>query len=457
MKPNVLFFVIDALRADKCHGSQKTSLTPNIDSLIENGAYFSQAISSVAATLPSLASICSGLFAFKTGISGNKTENLPWDAQSIFDIFKKNGYNVYATLPEFSSDFGLTGKFEKKFSSDHNFASIFDKLGNKIINLFNSNEMKEPWIQFIHILDLHYEVWLKKEFDEPKFGINKYERMLSAIDVWLGKILDKISTENTLVVITSDHGEYLPIITSENTRISFEEGVIDKLLWKIGSHMPSSLNTYKNKFYYAFQKKRKQMKLSKTKQELSSHEKRAFFGTRGKLDSDHHLYDELLRVPLIFAGFGIPQGMNISQQVRHVDVFPTIAKIINLPLDDNDIDGMSLTPLLKGEKFDEKPAYIESPYSYKESTGHVIGIRTSKYKYFRKLNQTKKESELYDLEDDPFEENNIASKNLAVVEKMEKILVNIRKKTKKVNEINSEDKRRKEALLEEKLKKLGYM
>jgi len=457
LKPNVLFFVIDSLRADKCHGPQKTSHTPNIDSLIENGTYFSQTISSVAATLPSLASICSGLFAFKTGISGNKTEELPWNAQSFFDIFKKNGYNVYATLPEFSSDFGLTGEFEKKFSSDHDFASLFNKLGNQIIDLFDSNKMKEPWLQFIHTLDLHYAVWLKKEYDEPKFGINKYERMLSAIDEWLGKILNRISLDNTLVVITSDHGEYLPSISSDNSKISFEEGIVDKLLWKIGSHIPSSLNTYKNKFYYAFQKKRKEIKLSKNKKDLTPYEKRAFFGTRGKFDSDHHLYDELLCVPLIFSGYGIPKGKSISQQVRHVDIFPTIAEIIELPVDNYKIDGINLTPLLKGEKFDESPAYIESPYSYKEPPGHVIGIRTSKYKYFRKLNQTKKESELYDLENDPFEENNVAANNSTIVEKMEKILVNLRKNTKKIDESNSDEKQQKEALLEEKLKKLGYM
>ena len=36
MKPNILFIVIDSLRADKCYGNEKTSVTPNIDKLIEN-------------------------------------------------------------------------------------------------------------------------------------------------------------------------------------------------------------------------------------------------------------------------------------------------------------------------------------------------------------------------------------------------------------------------------------
>ena len=47
LKPNILFLLIDGLRADKCHGNKKTSVTPCIDSLIENSVYFNQAICSV--------------------------------------------------------------------------------------------------------------------------------------------------------------------------------------------------------------------------------------------------------------------------------------------------------------------------------------------------------------------------------------------------------------------------
>ena len=35
MKPNILFIVIDSLRAEKCNGDKKTSVTTNIDSLIK--------------------------------------------------------------------------------------------------------------------------------------------------------------------------------------------------------------------------------------------------------------------------------------------------------------------------------------------------------------------------------------------------------------------------------------
>ena len=65
MKPNILFIVIDSLWADKCHGEKKTSVTPNIDSLIENGTYFSQNITAAPSTIPSISSIFTSLYPFE--------------------------------------------------------------------------------------------------------------------------------------------------------------------------------------------------------------------------------------------------------------------------------------------------------------------------------------------------------------------------------------------------------
>ena len=47
----------------------------------------------------------------------------------------------------------------------------------------------------------------------------------------------------------------------------------------------------------------------------------------------------------------------------------------------------------------------------------VIGIRTFQYKYFRDKDDPKKKVHLFDLENDPLEENNIAEKMTEVVEK----------------------------------------
>jgi len=62
MRPNIIFFLIDGLRADQCFGKDKTSLTPNIDSLRKKGMYFEQASSSADGTIISLNTIFSSNF-----------------------------------------------------------------------------------------------------------------------------------------------------------------------------------------------------------------------------------------------------------------------------------------------------------------------------------------------------------------------------------------------------------
>ena len=69
MKPNILLVVIDALRADKFFGDAKTSFTPFMDSLIEKGAYFKQAISTSDVTGKSMGSVFTGKYPFKTKMS----------------------------------------------------------------------------------------------------------------------------------------------------------------------------------------------------------------------------------------------------------------------------------------------------------------------------------------------------------------------------------------------------
>ena len=65
-----MIILLDACRADKFYGKEKTSKTPNLDSLIQNGAYFSQAISSAPVTIPSISSIMTSSYPFKAIMSG---------------------------------------------------------------------------------------------------------------------------------------------------------------------------------------------------------------------------------------------------------------------------------------------------------------------------------------------------------------------------------------------------
>ena len=88
MKPNIIFFLIDGLRADQAYGNNRTCKTPNIDSLIQKGMYFEQAVASADGTAISLNTIFTANF--QVGNSA-KYQKLVLNQNNLLDVLKKNG------------------------------------------------------------------------------------------------------------------------------------------------------------------------------------------------------------------------------------------------------------------------------------------------------------------------------------------------------------------------------
>ena len=447
-KPNILFILVDSLRADKVFGKNKTSKIPNIESLIKNGVYFEQAICSTPATGVSVSSIFTGLYPFKIGMGSEKYQKFNPKIRSCIQILKENDYNTYATSPEITNDLGVTHDFENPDKSYNNYFSLFAGLGNQIIQKISANYLKKPWFFYIHILDLHKPVVVPKKFDDEKFGLSQYERMLSATDFWIGKILEKINLSNTLVIFTADHGEYIPFVKHEGKIISLEASAAEKNLWKWGNKVPQNLYPIKRKLAGLIRTTRNQIKNTKLDHSsFSEYEKRVLLHQRQGNVPD--LYDDLIRVPLIFSGYGITSNSIISRQTPQVDIFPTILDIIGIELQEQ-VDGKSLLPIISGKKLRDSFVYIESSPGIGKGKDKVIGIRSSNFKYFRDLNNTGRVLHLYDLKNDSLEENNIANKSKSVLKNLEEELLKIRSGSyeKYENEISEEVK--------QVLKELGY-
>ena len=158
-------------------------------------------------------------------------------------------------------------------------------------------------------------------------------------------------------------------------------------------------------------KKRKQSKIQKL--DLKPHEIRELLDQRS--NPDRFLFDEKIRVPIFLIGSKINHGITISKQVRLIDVFPTICEIIGIPKWEEEVDGISIYPLLENKKIGDLTAYIESTPGVEIETNNVIGIRTDKYKYFRNRYSKNLDVHLFDLENDPFEDENIAKKSKNLV------------------------------------------
>lgn len=431
MKPNILFLVIDSFRADKCFGNNKTSKTPIIDSLIKRGIYFSQTFGSAPSSIPASATILTALYPFKSLLSDKNNHRLDPRVRTFISIIKDHGYSTYATLPDLFSLVGLTRDFQNVTALPFADMILSKGLGQKILNNLELNNMKEPWIHYLHLMDLHELNQLPVEFDTDGYGNNKYERMVSALDCWLGKILQKIDFDNTLVVLTADHGSDADEYTSdiENLRKNdkeLEQNPIFKFLVRIVANFPSFLEPLRTRVRETYQSKVEKRTLKKIQAlSITQYKKRILLNA---VNLVYQLYDEKFHVPLIFVGYGISPGPQVTQQVRSIDIFPTILEILGFSEGDYKVHGRSLLPLIQGKNLSEVPVYMESVGNRtRVFTTNEIGIRTSRYKYFRSRKDSTTSVHLYDLKNDPLEEINIVDSKPEIVVQMENILREITK------------------------------
>jgi choline-sulfatase len=123
----------------------------------------------------------------------------------------------------------------------------------------------------------------------------------------------------------------------------------------------------------------------------------------GEMLGDHGLwaknvaYEPALRVPLVLAGPGIEAGAVFDGLVELIDVGATIRELAGLPASD-DLDARSVAPILRGESSQHRSDTIAGERNFR-------CIRTRQHKLIQNCNDI---DELYDLEQDPFELENIA-------------------------------------------------
>jgi arylsulfatase A-like enzyme len=142
------------------------------------------------------------------------------------------------------------------------------------------------------------------------------------------------------------------------------------------------------------------------------------FGEHGlSFTHDFTLYDEVLRVPLVIRGPGVVPGADIGQQVRLMDLAPTLLDLAGVdPLPN--IEAKSLTPLLRGGSLPYLPAFAESaparlqfPEQDKQALPGIRGkwrmVRTDRWKLIQIPQEEGDRYELYDLHDDPGETRNL--------------------------------------------------
>jgi len=132
------------------------------------------------------------------------------------------------------------------------------------------------------------------------------------------------------------------------------------------------------------------------------------FGEHGLIDK-RHAYEESWRVPMLAWAPGmITPGSKITHLVQNIDIAPTVFELAGFGKPEY-MDGMSFLPLLKGESADNWRDKIFYEYYWEYAfpqTPTVHAVRTDRYKFIR-YQGIWDTNELYDLENDPWEMNNL--------------------------------------------------
>ena len=222
--PNVVFITIDTLRADHlaCYGYRQIR-TPNIDALAAGGIRFEHAYTSVPVTLPSHAIIFTGTYPTFSGMhdfAGNKLS----DAQpTLASILKEHGYATGAVVASavLDSRFGLNRGFD--FYYDHfDFNRLqesnideMERPGNVVANAaldWLSQNYQRKFLLWMHLYDPHYPYQPPAPYD-AEYKDHPYDGEIAFADQQVGRLLaflkEKGLYQNTLIVLSGDHGESL--------------------------------------------------------------------------------------------------------------------------------------------------------------------------------------------------------------------------------------------------------
>ncbi len=139
----------------------------------------------------------------------------------------------------------------------------------------------------------------------------------------------------------------------------------------------------------------------------------------GWLGHNRYIYEEEVRVPLVFRWRGrLPAGLRVAQPAQLMDVVPTLLSLLGLPGDGLPLDGADLSPFLTARAeaadpsravFLQRPYFPEGrPWVDRKERGWGFGLRAGRWKYFEAPEENRRE--LYDLERDPRERDNLADR-----------------------------------------------
>ncbi|MBN2093628.1 sulfatase [candidate division KSB1 bacterium] len=406
---NVIFILSDDHRYDFMGFLGKPSFleTPNMDRIAQNGAYLKNATVATALCSPSRASILTGQYAHKHGVVDN---NRPIPEGTVFfpQYLQQHGYQT-----------GFFGKWHMGHETDDprpGFNQWVSFKGQGVyydpeLNINGQKVKKEGHISDIltdHVLD-----WLNQRNTEKPFFLYLSHKAVHAMFEPAKRHLGKY--ENVKLEYPASMAD-----TDENYRGKPDWVRAQRNSWHGVDYMyhgQMNFDTFYRRYCetllsiddsigrvmnYLFENG-----LDQSTMVFYMGDNGFLFGEHGLIDK-RCMYEESMRVPLLaYCPDVIKPGSVITEQVQNIDIAPTILELAGLKTPEN-MNGQSFVPLLEGKKVEWREAVLYEYYWERNfpQTPTVHGIRTNKFKYIH-YHGIWDTDELYDLENDPNEMNNL--------------------------------------------------
>ena len=214
--PDVLLVTVDTLRADRVGAyGDGLAATPHMDGLAAQGALFREAIAAAPLTLPSHASLLTGLYPAGHGLRDNGGFRLAEDVPTLAEGLQAAGYRNGAFVSAYVLDsaWGLDRGFERYHAPFHPQdvaeAHAFGELEVAGVDTVNAalawlrQPDERPSFCWVHLYDPHTP-WA----EHPGWQGDPYRGEVAFADSLVGRLLGAVDKE-TLVIVTSDHGESL--------------------------------------------------------------------------------------------------------------------------------------------------------------------------------------------------------------------------------------------------------
>lgn len=224
-RPNVLVITIDTLRADHlgCYGFT-LARTPAIDKLAGESVRFSNAISSAPITMPSHSSIFTGLYPPAHGVRDNGAYALGENAVTLAERLRDAGYTTHAFVSALvlNRRYNLNQGFET-YDDDlwaEDEPKLFmirerraPKTADRFLQWFGdwNKTRAKPFFTWIHFFDPHQPY--HPSASDAALSVSLYDAEIAGVDRQIGRIVDTLRNngllDNTLLIVTADHGESL--------------------------------------------------------------------------------------------------------------------------------------------------------------------------------------------------------------------------------------------------------